>query len=155
MSTVLENVATEDALDQIVNLHEQAGDYLKQFRDTHRRMLVSLSTAFGGASAPIAAPAETKVAAKKAATPVAATASTDQRIGDNNMTLKQAVLNIFGRKENKKGLKVSQVIDIIEKEGIWKTDGNLDNMVHGCVYGLKNAGVVERGNDKVYHLKSK
>lgn len=79
--------------------------------------------------------------------------SPDERNYDNEISLAQAVWNVLDRKEHAEGLKVSEIVDVIEKEKIWQSSADdISNMVQGTVYNLKEKGKLVRGESKKYYI---
>lgn len=70
----------------------------------------------------------------------------------NELTLNDAILQILGKKSNKAGLLPRQITETIVKEGVWKTNGNLSNMVPVALSNLKKTGAVIRNEDKTYTI---
>jgi len=160
MNAVLEkNAGSVDAIDQLIELHDQANAQLKGFRDTHRQMMSLAGQMFtpGGftSSAPTAAPVSAPAAKSTPAPAASATTkeTSKENSKENSISLKEAVKQVLSRKEHKKGLRVAQIIEIIDGEKLWTTDKDLSNMVHTTVYGLKEKGELVRGEDKTYAMK--
>lgn len=77
----------------------------------------------------------------------------DNRNYDNELSLRETIWQILDRPENGAGLKVSEIVDIIEKEGVWKSSSpDISNMVQGQVYKLKAEGRLVRGDEKRYYI---
>jgi hypothetical protein len=99
-------------------------------------------------------------AATPAPAPAAATApktdgkvKPDERNYDNEISLVEAVWRVLDRKEHAEGLKVGEIVDVIEKEKIWESSSeDISNMVQGAVYKLKEKGKVVRGDNRRYYI---
>jgi hypothetical protein len=77
----------------------------------------------------------------------------DERNYDNEISLVEAVWRVLDRKEHAEGLKVGEIVDVIEKEKIWESSSDdISNMVQGAVYKLKEKGKVVRGDNRRYYI---
>lgn len=85
--------------------------------------------------------------------------------GENKISLKRYTFDLLGRPaasikkvisgypESGKGLKVSEIKEIIENEGKWSTDSEIGPQIHNALFALRNAKKVERNEeDRRYHL---
>jgi len=142
-----------ERVDQTIELHEQAIEHLKAYRDTLHLMQGSLEAVGGIASAPAPSHAD-KSKKTKAASAAASTKKASASTDENDISLREAVWQIVTRKENKGGIKVAAIISTIKEEDLWKTDGDLANMVHGAVYKFKQDGKLVRGDDRTYKVVS-
>lgn len=110
------------------------------------------------AVAPTVAPATATAPAAVVGTPTEGTATSKkvaptERNYSNDKSLKTVVFEVLDRPENGSGLKIVDIIKIIETEGIWKSSSDdISNMVSGAVYKLKEAGKLVRGEGKKYYV---
>ena len=85
--------------------------------------------------------------------------------GESKISLKRYTFDLLGRPaasikkvisgypENGKGLKVSEIKEIIENEGKWSTESEIGPQIHNALFALRNAKKVERNEeDRRYHL---
>lgn len=154
----------DDALQLLLDNQEEmeqqvreAGELLKSYvaktRDIQKRL-----GGDGGSATPRQGTTTTTNGRKKADKAAEATTSKGKakakaakavKSGDDSDqgSLKDAILKVLTRPAHKKGLKVGQIAEIIESEGIWKTDGDLNNQMQSNIWAMKKKGLVERDND--------
>lgn len=85
--------------------------------------------------------------------------------GENKISLKRYTFELLGRPassikkmiagypEEGKGLKVSEIKEIIENEGKWSTKSDIGPQIHNALFALRNANKVKRNEeDRRYYL---
>ena len=106
------------------------------------------------------APAKKKTAAKKSGK-----VKPDDRNYDNKVSLRECIWNVLDRGPDSwaksiedfpadaEGLKVSEVKEIIENEGLWESSSeNISPQVQQHLYELKKKDKVARGDDRRYYI---
>lgn len=178
MSTAVDVNQVEDQLldtyEQLVERTSQAGETLKNFIDQNReirkaesKIQEQLMQLMGGSAiqsppAPSAPSkrASSKTGAKKRGRPKkgtkAATKSSTGKKRDgyqNDKSLATVIMEVLGRSENKSGLNIAAIRDVIEGEKLWLTDKDLSKQVQTNLQSLKGRKkIVRDAEKKVYFI---
>lgn len=102
---------------------------------------------------------------KNAQKPPKAESKSKSKNYSNQKTLKETFWEVLSRDpkewkkviadlpENATGLKVSEVKQIIDSEGVWvSSSDNIRSMLQTLVYNLGKEGKIQRGDDRRYHI---
>lgn len=122
---------------------KEQGEALNTFIEKRNQVQANLGRLALGATASPQSKANPAPKAVKAV-------GTDGRRGkkgknDNEISLKEAITTVLKRHKN--GIAVAQIVEIIDSEKLWKTDGHLSNQIQSNLYAMKKAGLVERDNN--------
>ncbi len=90
-----------------------------------------------------------KISKKRTTIQKAAKPDSAPRKKREGLSLKEAILSILERPENKNGLLSKEIAEIIDSEKIWQTTGALGTQVGTNLHTLKSAGKVAK-NGKLY-----
>jgi len=70
---------------------------------------------------------------------------------EKKLSLKGAIKTVLARSST--GIKVGEILDVIENEQLWVTDkDNLGGQLQSNLFAMKKAGVVDRNKDGLYSL---
>lgn len=94
---------------------------------------------------------EEKIAKKRIQKTTAEKPQSAPRKKRDGISLKEAILEVLGRSENKDGLTSKAIAEIIDSEKIWQTNGALGTQVGTNLHTLKNSGKVAR-EGKLYMI---
>jgi phage I-like protein len=94
---------------------------------------------------------EEKIAKKRTQKATAEKPQSAPRKKRDGISLKEAILEVLGRSENKDGLTSKAIAEIIDSEKIWQTNGALGTQVGTNLHTLKNSGKVAR-EGKLYMI---
>lgn len=124
-------------LDQICELHQEAIDYLKSYRKVCQ-LIPTLYEKLEKTTSHEKTSHEKK-------SPIA---KEPKKRGADHVPLKEVIFNVLSRKENSAGLHPAEIFEIIAKEKIWQTTGDLGSMITTTISKLKSDGIISRLEDK-------
>lgn len=152
----------QSSIDQVCELYQQAGNKLREFSEMNQKIQILLSQidfnqVVSGNGATTAVTATKKVAKAVASKPQKSEKQSKAKktvsAPRSQTPLREVVFNVI--KSSKDGLKVADVIKQIKTDGIWKTSGDLANMVNSTVHNLRKAGILVRNDEtKTYKTAS-
>lgn len=156
-----------DALTKIRELEEQATQAEQKLAEIFAEIgEIASSMCNGSPSVHSPSAAHATVPKKKVAVAAAKKATkSDKRNYGNTVSLKQTVWNVLDRgpkdwakvvedlPKNADGLQISEIKEIIEKEGSWtSSSGDISTQLASHLYNLKKEGLIARTEEGRYYI---